>query len=679
MAKVPQNKRAAQELNAPINLSKRPRPHEALIQFFLLACGLLSIVTTIGIIWVLLQESLGFFSRELWENSNRAISEAIDAEQTRFGTGREGRPLHSEQMIRLGGEGGEILYLERYESNEILITINGTGAGLTALCTGEIDIASASRAIEADETAACEANGITALPYQIGMDALVVLVNSSNTMVQDATIEELALIFGTAEKWSDIRPDWPAEPIMRFIPDSASGSFDFFVDVVYGGDEAALVGENAQRVTDRELFTAVDDSQLSRGVSQNPYAVSFFGYAHYLQNQDSLTALTINGVSPSADSAYALSRPLYLYSTAQALEKPQVAAFLDFTLENASELLTTVGYFPIENVESLGTNADIASLEGSILIAGSSTIAPIMQQAQADFYAAGFMPIAYVQRGYEGTIPTAYPASSVIETGSKVSLWEFFTGTVWQPAIGEFGILPLVYGTLATSIIAILVALPMGLGAAIYLSEYAPEHIRKSVKPILEILAGIPTVVYGYFALSFMTPFLQGIFGESVVQIYNSSSPGIVIGILLIPLISSMGEDALSAVPRALREASYGLGATKLETTMKVVIPAALSGILAAFIIAVSRAIGETMIVAIAAGAGPQNSIPNLLGSRGAGIIFEPAETMTGHIARISGGDLSYASIDYSSIFAIGLMLFAITFILNIINNAIIRRFREAY
>lgn len=150
-------------------------------------------------------------------------------------------------------------------------------------------------------------------------------------------------------------------------------------------------------------------------------------------------------------------------------------------------------------------------------------------------------------------------------------------------------------------------------------------------------------------------------------------------GILIIPLVSSMSEDALSAVPQALRQASYGLGATKLETIIKVVIPAALSGILAAFIVSISRAIGETMVVAIAAGAGPQNNIPELLGTRGAGILFEPAETMTGHIARISGGDLSYDSIDYNSIFAIGLMLFILTFVLNIINNAIIKRFREAY
>ena len=214
-----------------------------------------------------------------------------------------------------------------------------------------------------------------------------------------------------------------------------------------------------------------------------------------------------------------------------------------------------------------------------------------------------------------------------------------------------------------------LVALPVGLSTAIYLSEYASRKARNFLKPILEVLAGIPTVVYGYFALTFMTPLLRSILGKDVVEIYNTASAGIVIGILIIPMVSSMSEDALSAVPRSLREASYGLGATKIETAIKVVVPAAFSGIAAAFIVAISRAIGETMIVAIAAGAGPNFTINP----------FRPAETMTGHIVRISGGDLSYDSIDYNSIFAIGLFLFFITLSLNIFSQRIVRRFREVY
>ncbi|NLE75681.1 MAG: phosphate ABC transporter permease subunit PstC [Chloroflexi bacterium] len=251
----------------------------------------------------------------------------------------------------------------------------------------------------------------------------------------------------------------------------------------------------------------------------------------------------------------------------------------------------------------------------------------------------------------------------------EVSLWEFFTTTVWQPVIGQFGILPLVNATAMTSLFAMLVALPLGLGIAIYLSEYASERVRGALKPILEVLAGVPTVVYGYFALTFMTPLLRSLFGANVVEIYNTASAGLVMGILILPLVTSMSEDALSAVPDALREAAYGLGATRLETAVKIVVPAAMSGIAAAFILAMSRAIGETMIVAIAAGAGPNFTFNP----------FKAAETMTGHIVRISGGDLSYDSIDYNSIFAIGLMLFVITLALNIISRQIVQRFREVY
>jgi phosphate transport system permease protein len=274
-----------------------------------------------------------------------------------------------------------------------------------------------------------------------------------------------------------------------------------------------------------------------------------------------------------------------------------------------------------------------------------------------------------VERGWQGTEVVPHEAGSDVFLSNRVSLFEFFSGTKWNPQIGQFGIWPLVTATLMTAGIAMLVALPLGLGVAVYLSEYASTRARSILKPILEILAGIPTVVYGYFALTFMTPLLRQIFGFETVDIYNTASAGIVIGILIIPMVSSMSEDALSSVPRSLREGSYGLGATKLETAIGVVVPAALSGITAAFIVAISRAIGETMIVAIAAGAGPNFTFNP----------FESAETMTGHIVRISGGDLSYDSIDYNSIFAIGLLLFFITLGLNIISQRVVRRFREVY
>jgi phosphate transport system permease protein len=254
-------------------------------------------------------------------------------------------------------------------------------------------------------------------------------------------------------------------------------------------------------------------------------------------------------------------------------------------------------------------------------------------------------------------------------THKGVSLLEFFTSTTWQPSIGKFGVWPLVTATLMTTGFAMLIALPLGLAVAVYLSEYASARARNILKPVLEILAGIPTVVYGYFALSFMTPLLRSIFGRDVVSIYNTASAGLVMGILILPLISSMSEDALSAIPRSLREASYALGATRLETAVQVVLPAALSGVTAAVIVALSRAIGETMIAALAAGAGPAFTINP----------FRPAETMTGHMVRISSGDISYDSMDYDSIFAIGSLLFVLTLTLNVVSRRFVARFREVY
>lgn len=337
--------------------------------------------------------------------------------------------------------------------------------------------------------------------------------------------------------------------------------------------------------------------------------------------------------------------------------------------EDATEFTVEAG---IENAEA-GDLLRIGQEVMEVVEFQNNTIKMDGSDAQAEENLSitdGFVPNFVVKRGIRGeNTVISHKAGIAVELDDRPTLVEFFTNTSWIPAIGEFGVIPLINSTLMTSAIAMLVSLPLGIGAAIYLSEYASPRVRNILKPVLEILAGVPTVVYGYFALTFMTPLLRSIFGADVVNIYNTASAGIVVGILIIPLISSMSEDALHAVPIALREASYGLGATKLETVIKVVIPAALSGILAAFIVAVSRAMGETMIVAIAAGAGPNFTMNP----------FDSAETMTGHIARISGGDLSYDSIDYNSIFAIGLTLFVMTFLLNVLSRIIMGRFREAY
>jgi len=262
----------------------------------------------------------------------------------------------------------------------------------------------------------------------------------------------------------------------------------------------------------------------------------------------------------------------------------------------------------------------------------------------------------------------------------QVSISEFLTTTIWQPQVGGFGIWPLILGTLYITLIAMVVAVPIGLAAAIYLSEYASARVRGFFKPVLEILVGIPTVVYGFFALTFMTPLLRSLFGVSVVGFFNVLSAGIVVGVLIVPLISSLAEDSLRAVPDSLRQAAYALGASKLEVSTRVVVPAALSGIAAGVVVAMSRAVGETMVVTLAAGASPRNFA---LGEDSVfGYILNPfqgAQAMTGYVAITANGDLSYNTIDYNSIFAIGLTLFFMTLGLNSLSRRFVRRFQTVY
>lgn len=251
----------------------------------------------------------------------------------------------------------------------------------------------------------------------------------------------------------------------------------------------------------------------------------------------------------------------------------------------------------------------------------------------------------------------------------EVSIFDFFTDTEWTPLFTKkhYGILPLLTGTLLTTFIAISVALPIGLSISIYLSEYAPRSFRKTIKPLLELLAAVPTVVYGFFALVVVTPFLQQFMPS--LSGFNSLSAGIVMGIMIIPFVSSLSEDALFAVPKALREASYGMGATRLQTAFKVVVPAASSGIIVSIILAISRAIGETMIVAIAAGQQPRLTLDPTV----------PVETITAYIVQVSLGDVQHGSLEYRTIFAAGITLFALTFLLNTISFQIRKKFRQKY
>jgi phosphate transport system permease protein len=261
----------------------------------------------------------------------------------------------------------------------------------------------------------------------------------------------------------------------------------------------------------------------------------------------------------------------------------------------------------------------------------------------------------------------------------EVSLREFFLTTSWSPLLGaekDFGVWPLVSGTLLVAGVAMIVALPLGLITAVFLSEYAPTRVRAVLKPTLEVLAGIPTVVYGFFALTVITPGLRLLndvfldaFTNKDFSIYNAASAGIAVGILSLPIVSSLCEDALRAVPKSLREGAFGLGGTKFDVSVKVVIPAALSGIVSAFLLAIARAVGETMIVALAAGNTPKLTLD----------VREQIQTMTGYMVQMALGDVSNFGVEYLSMYAVAAMLFAMTFVLTVIGNMIRKRFREAY
>lgn len=254
-----------------------------------------------------------------------------------------------------------------------------------------------------------------------------------------------------------------------------------------------------------------------------------------------------------------------------------------------------------------------------------------------------------------------------------VGVFEFLLGSRLQPEASppRFGILPLIWGTFLVAAGSSMIALPIGLLSAIFLSEYAPARLRNALKPILELLAGIPTIVYGYLALILVTPILKAIFTPLGVRVetYNVLSACIVVGVMIIPMVSSLSEDVLRAVPRSLRESAYGLGATKFEVSTRIVLPAALSGVIASFILAISRAVGETMAVVLAAGSRPRITLNPLTS----------AETMTSYIVAVVGGEASYGSPEHLSLFAVGLTLFAMTMLLNVASGFVLRHFREVY
>ena len=311
---------------------------------------------------------------------------------------------------------------------------------------------------------------------------------------------------------------------------------------------------------------------------------------------------------------------------------------------------------------------------GSSSVANGSSEAPVLRASRRRWGEDIIKGLLMLAALISVLTTTGIVLSLIEETISffgEVGVGDYLFGTDWAPLFqpATFGVLPLVLGTMLISLVAMIVAIPLGLAAAIYLAEYARPAVRKTIKPILELLAGVPTIVFGYFALTFFTPeILRGLFGDGV-GIFNGLAAGIIIGFLIVPTVASISEDSMSAVPQSLREGSFGLGASKLQTTLRVVFPAALSGIVASVVLAFSRAVGETMVVVIAAGLQPQWGIN----------LFESMETMTAFIAATAKGDIATGSIAYKTIFAVGTTLFVITLILNMFSIRFVRRYRQIY
>jgi phosphate transport system permease protein len=306
-------------------------------------------------------------------------------------------------------------------------------------------------------------------------------------------------------------------------------------------------------------------------------------------------------------------------------------------------------------------------------VAARDDAAPISLRAPHRRYSEDIVRIVLLTAAFVSVFTTFAIIISLlrpaIEFFGEISPVDFFTGTTWTPLFldGQFGVIPLLVGTLVITFWACLVAIPCGLGTAIFLSEYANPRVRGVLKPVLEVLAGIPTVVYGYFALTFFTPFLRDVGVQ--VEIFNVLSAGLVMGVMLIPLVASLSEDAMFAVPQDLRDGGFALGATRRQVATRIVVPAATSGIVASFVLAISRGIGETMIVLIAAGQLAQIS----------GDPRVSMETMTAFIGATAQGDVATGSIEYKTIFAVALYLFVLTLIMNIVSIRLVRRFREVY
>ena len=505
---------------------------------------------------------------------------------------------------------------------------------------------------------------------------------------------------------------------MLFGPGADSGTFDYFTEAV-----------NGKAKSSRGDFTASeDDNVLVQGVENNKCALGYFGFAYYAAHKDKLRAVAIDGgkgpVAPSIETVIngtysPLSRPLFIYVKESSAARPEVKEFVEFCDERrrrpreGSRLRPAAGLRVPAGAEALqrpqariglrrraegGRDDRAAAVDGrqaliaarirgrlvkrrmtgedgelphdpgeGVGIEGRVLVDPVPQEPRPDRRA------AVADCGLVAVFTTAAIVFILVYESSAffdhVSIRDFLTDTMWTPLFADarYGIMPLVAGTLTVTGVALLVAIPLGTIIAIYLSEFASHRLRETVKPVLELLGAVPTVVYGYFALLMVTPMLQKVFPE--LPGFNMLSAGLVIGLMIIPYVATLSEDAMRAVPRYMREGSYAMGATKLQTALRVVVPGAFSGLAAAYILGISRAVGETMVVAIAAGMQPNLTFNPT----------EPAATITAYIVQVSLGDLPHGSIGYQSIFAAGLVLMLFTLVFNVIGFFLTRRFREAY
>ncbi|MFM9105749.1 MAG: phosphate ABC transporter substrate-binding protein PstS family protein, partial [Chloroflexota bacterium] len=484
----------------------------------------------------------------------------------------------------------------------ISVDISGTGGGFERFCAGETDVQNASRSIKDEEAAACAAAGVEYLELEVAYDGLTVVVNENTTFISCLNVDALKLLWqkdNPAMTWADLNAEWPAETINLYGPGTDSGTFDYFVETILGEDDI------------REDFTpSEDDNVLVEGVANDENALAYFGHAYFEENQDTLNAVAIDGgagcVEPTTeaiqDGTYTpLSRPLYVYAKKASLERPEIQEFLKFYIENAPEIAPEVGFVASPDEAYAADLADLEAATAPATCRGSIGSRAVRRwRAARDHLLRRASPRASlpVRRapGVSSNPATAGERPAIDLTGRaahsagervigailfvcgmvsilttlgivlilaeqafeffrEVSLTSFLFGTKWTALFKtpEYGVLPLVAGTLWITLIALLVALPLGLLSAVYLSEYASPRARNVLKPALELLAGVPTIVYGFFAVTFIRPeVLKPLFPK--IGPFSALAAGIAVGIMIIPLVASLSEDALRSVPRSLRE-----------------------------------------------------------------------------------------------------------------------------